>query len=278
MKPEMKHCVGCGAPNPLHLSACYACGRVLGQAALPPAKTYPCRACEQPIPFAAPVCLHCGLAVQPRVPSFGAVQGMAIEDATRVADALRQAAAVGSLGDWEIEPLPDGTTSLKRGFWARLTRAGATNAEEGIVALLLLAATVACFGYAYPKRGGTQPLLLVFAGGFGVCLILLLVWMVGASERLRVGPNLLERRRTLGKFQRVQRWEGAAGGTFRVSQYATSGRDGHHSYRQLRVVGKQGSATLERYEAGSLLGPSSDEAVALGRFLAQLTGWSLLGV
>ena len=79
-----------------------------------------------------------------------------------------------------------------------------------------------------------------------------------------------------------------------MSQYETSGRDGHHVYRRLGISGKRGSAILDSYEvpvdygllegvltgrAGSnpLFAPNSDEAAALGRFLAQITGWTLLG-
>ena len=275
MKPEMKHCAGCGAPNPQHLKVCYACGRTLDQATPTPTKTYPCRACEQPVPFAAPVCPHCGLAVQAEVPSYGAVQGMAVKDFSRVTDALQQANSVGSIGDWEIEPLPDGTTRLERGVWARLTRAGTTNVEEGAALVVLGMGTTFSYGLAYPRHGEPRPYLLVVAAVFGVLLFLLLIWMLGASEQLRVGQNLLERRRTLGKLQRVQRWEGLAGATFRVSQYETSGRDGYHVCRQLHVSGKRGWAILDSYEVTSLLAVGGDEAGALGRFLAHITGWSL---
>ena len=152
----MKHCAGCGAPNPQHLMACYSCGRTLDQAAPPPVKTYPCRACEQPIPFAAPVCPHCGLAVQAEVPSHGAVHGMALADFSRMTDALQQASTLGSIGDWEIEPLPDGTTRLKRGFWARLSRAGATNVEEGAALVIFGMGALYSLGAAsrWPKPAG----------------------------------------------------------------------------------------------------------------------------
>lgn len=288
MKPEMKHCAGCGAPNPQHLKVCYACGRTLDQAAPPPAKTYPCRACEQPIPFAAPVCPHCGLAVQAEVPSYGAVQGMALSDLSRVTDALQQASAVGSIGDWEIDPLPDGTTRLKRGTWTRISRVGSTQSDEVVLLIGLGMGALFSFALAFPKLGPPRPYLLVFTAIFGVLLLLLILWMLCASEQLRVGPQLLEKRRSLGKLQRVQRWEGPAGGSFRVSKYRSSGRDGYHTYRRLGITGKRGGATLDSYEVGSdlevlgglssapLFAPSTDEAAALGRFLAHITGWPLL--
>lgn len=271
MKPEMKHCVGCRAPNPAHLRACYACGRLLDQAAPPPTKTYPCRACEQPVPFAAPICPHCGLAVQASVPSYGAVQGMVLEDFSRVTDALQQAGAVGSIGDWEIEPLPDGTTRLKRGVWSRITRAGSTQGDEAVALIVLLMGALFSLTSAYPKHGEPRPYLLALTGVFGGLLLLLIVWMFGASEQLRVGQHLLEQRRTLGKLQRVLRWEGPAGATFRLSRREVSSRYGDRADRTLRVSGRNGSATLDSYET------STDEAAALGRFLAHITGWTLLG-
>lgn len=291
MKPEMKHCAGCGAPNPQHLKVCYACGRTLDQAAPPPAKTYPCRACEKPVPFAAPVCPHCGLAVQAAVPSYGAVQGMALQDFSRVTDALQQASAIGSIGDWEIDPLPDGTTRLKRGIWARITRAGATDWEEGVALVVFGMGALFSLAFAYPKHGEPRPYMLVVAIVFGVLAVAVLVWMLGASEQLRVGRELLERRRTLGKLQRVRHWEGPAGATFRLSYREVSSRYGHQVYRTLRVAGRSGGATLDSYQiptdmgaldgflgGGSqpLLAPSTDEAAALGRFLAHITGWPLL--
>ena len=128
--------------------------------------------------------------MQPDVPSYGAVQGMALEDFSRVTDALQQARALGSIGDWEIEPLPDGTTRLKRGTWARITRVGSTNWDENLALVLFILGAVFSCALASPKHGDPRPMFLVPAGLFSVCGLVLLTWMFCASEQLRVGKNL----------------------------------------------------------------------------------------
>lgn len=294
MKSEMKHCAGCGAPNPARLSACYACGRLLDQAAPPPVKTYPCRACQSPVPFAAPVCPHCGLAVQASVATESAVRGMAVDELSRVSEALQKSLSVGSIGDWEIEPLPDGTTRLTRGVWGRLTRAGATGWEENLALVVLLVGALFSYALSCPKNAPPKPGWLVVTGVCGVLLLLLLIWMFFSREQLRVGRSVLEWRRTLGGLQRVKRWEGEQAGSFRLGHYEVSGRYGRRAYRVLRVSGRSGTCVLDSHEvpvdygalesflvghAGSqpLLPTAGDEAAALGRFLAHITGWSLLG-
>jgi hypothetical protein len=274
----MKRCPDCKAPNPPIRATCYACGQIL--IARPAAQTaepiYPCLSCRAPIPYSATACPGCGRVVKPPQPPDPRPNAR-IEGAP-------PAPAIASPGSWRVEPLPDGTALLRRSAAGRYRDiANVIVGGLSVAALIMVRAGSFLRPYAvapdWTSGASGDPAMMVIAALFDVVIVagaVYLVWLCFRREEMRVGPGLLTVRTELGFFHRERSVSGSA--VFRIETSVVTAQLSSSLYRSLRVENMRARILIDQTSdtIRDDRPPTDDRVGALGRYLAQLTGWDLV--
>ncbi len=259
----MKTCPDCHAPNPPRLTKCYACGVRLDSrpkaAPLPGEGTYPCANCAGAVPLHLKDCPHCGrLAPSP-------------SPAHKSAGPLRRVEPPG----WSRLSLPDGTVLLHRRTWGRLSRDFSFWLGGAGVATYVLGFGLASLALRLHAPGA----MFVALCPFGLIFVLWILWSIWGREELRLGPNFLERRIGLGRWQSVRRLTDAA----LVVRSVPDTRSDLETFA-LIATGRGGSLRLEsgvvpyrRSWLGSIDSAHTlpSELNFLADLVAEVTGWSV---
>jgi hypothetical protein len=256
----MKTCPDCRAPNPARLARCYACGVRLDSRPksepLPGEGTYPCLGCAGPVPQHLADCPHCGrLGLAPKAPTRS----------------LRRIEPPG----WSRTSLPDGTLLLSRRTWGRLSRDFSAWLGGAGIATYVLGFGLASFALRLHAPGVMFVALMPFVALFALWIL----WTIWGKEEIRLGPNFLEKRVGLWRWQSRKRVTDAA----LVIRSVPDTRSDLETFA-LIATGHGGSLRLETGAVPYLrswLGNTDSsrtlppELIFLADLVGETTGWSV---
>jgi hypothetical protein len=261
----MKICPDCKAPNPTRQTECFSCGQSLDKpiagSPKPGERTYSCANCGRAIPFSANACPGCGRLVSAPPLSTVPVPLPGSEILPGIV-ALGPAPA-----GWEIIPLPDGTLQLKRTAWKRLS------SEVGLPALCFIFGAMLLVGaFTGHTSVPSAPRMLMVVASFFFTLFGMAagLWQFVAPEEIRVGPNRLERRKSLMGYQ--QAWRFTEGAVIRAETRHGTDRSGSYTTRYLKIESLAQRMTLDwhthresilRFFGADIV--QGDDIAALGR-------------